>query len=100
MSRPIIELRELSKTYRSGSLEVEALRRMGLARGGSLENAVVIEGDAVLNPEGLRRPDEFVRHKILDAVGVGAEVAAFQPQSNVRVMLDPAGHPFCLYTDD
>jgi catechol 2,3-dioxygenase-like lactoylglutathione lyase family enzyme len=34
------------------------------------------------------------------AVGVGAEVATFQPQSNVRVMLDPAGHPFCLYTHD
>ena len=49
--------------------EVEALRRMGLARGGSLENAVVIEGDTILNPEGLRRPDEFVRHKALDAVG-------------------------------
>ncbi len=37
--------------------------------------------------------DEAVAH----AVSVGAEVAAFQPQSNVRVMLDPAGHPFCLY---
>jgi UDP-3-O-[3-hydroxymyristoyl] N-acetylglucosamine deacetylase len=49
--------------------EVEALRAMGLARGGSLENAVVIEGDRVLNPEGLRRPDEFVRHKALDAIG-------------------------------
>ncbi len=49
--------------------EVEALRRMGLARGGSMENAVVIDGDRVMNPEGLRRPDEFVRHKALDAVG-------------------------------
>ncbi|THD81235.1 MAG: UDP-3-O-acyl-N-acetylglucosamine deacetylase [Phenylobacterium sp.] len=49
--------------------EVEALRAMGLARGGSLENVVVIEGDRVLNPEGLRRPDEFVRHKALDAIG-------------------------------
>ena len=49
--------------------EVEALRAMGLARGGSLENAVVIEGDRVLNPEGLRRSDEFVRHKALDAIG-------------------------------
>jgi UDP-3-O-[3-hydroxymyristoyl] N-acetylglucosamine deacetylase len=49
--------------------EVEALRRMGLARGGSLENCVVIDGDRVLNPEGLRRPDEFVRHKALDAIG-------------------------------
>jgi UDP-3-O-[3-hydroxymyristoyl] N-acetylglucosamine deacetylase len=49
--------------------EVEALRAAGLARGGSMENAVVIDGDRVLNPEGLRRPDEFVRHKALDAVG-------------------------------
>lgn len=49
--------------------EVEALRAMGLARGGSMDNAVVIEGDRILNPEGLRRPDEFVRHKALDAIG-------------------------------
>jgi len=49
--------------------EVEALRAMGLARGGTMENVVVIEGDRVLNPEGLRRPDEFVRHKALDAIG-------------------------------
>ncbi len=49
--------------------EVEALRAAGLARGGSLENAVVIDGEIILNPEGLRRPDEFVRHKALDAVG-------------------------------
>jgi UDP-3-O-[3-hydroxymyristoyl] N-acetylglucosamine deacetylase len=49
--------------------EVEQLRALGLARGGSLENVVVIEGDRILNPEGLRRPDEFVRHKALDAIG-------------------------------
>jgi UDP-3-O-[3-hydroxymyristoyl] N-acetylglucosamine deacetylase len=49
--------------------EVQALREAGLARGGSLENVVVIDGDRILNPEGLRRPDEFVRHKALDAVG-------------------------------
>ncbi|MEJ2814358.1 UDP-3-O-acyl-N-acetylglucosamine deacetylase [Caulobacter sp. CCG-8] len=49
--------------------DVEALRAIGLARGGTMENAVVIDGDRVLNPEGLRRPDEFVRHKALDAVG-------------------------------
>lgn len=49
--------------------EVEALRRAGLARGGSLENAVVFDGDRLLNPEGLRRPDEPVRHKALDAIG-------------------------------
>jgi len=49
--------------------EVEALRAMGLARGGSMDNCVVVDGDRVLNPEGLRRPDEFVRHKALDAIG-------------------------------
>ncbi|MFZ4761651.1 MAG: UDP-3-O-acyl-N-acetylglucosamine deacetylase [Alphaproteobacteria bacterium] len=49
--------------------EVEKLRLAGLARGGSLENAVVIGDDKILNPEGLRFTDEFVRHKILDAVG-------------------------------
>ena len=49
--------------------DVEALRAMGLARGGSMENCVVIDDDRVLNPEGLRRPDEFVRHKALDAIG-------------------------------
>ena len=49
--------------------EVEALRAMGLARGGSLDNAIVIDGDTVMNPDGLRSPTEFVRHKILDAIG-------------------------------
>ena len=49
--------------------EVEALRAAGLARGGSLDNVVVIEGDDILNPEGLRRPEEMVRHKALDALG-------------------------------
>jgi UDP-3-O-[3-hydroxymyristoyl] N-acetylglucosamine deacetylase len=48
---------------------VEALRAAGLARGGSLDNVVVIDGADVLNPMGLRRPDEFVRHKALDAIG-------------------------------
>ena len=49
--------------------EIEALRQAGLARGGSLDNAVVVDGPSVLNPAGLRRPDEFVRHKMLDAIG-------------------------------
>jgi UDP-3-O-[3-hydroxymyristoyl] N-acetylglucosamine deacetylase len=49
--------------------EVEALRARGLVLGGSLDNAVVLEGDRVLNPEGLRYTDEFVRHKALDAIG-------------------------------
>ena len=46
-----------------------ALRAAGLARGGSLDNAVVVDGARVLNPGGLRMADEFVRHKLLDAVG-------------------------------
>ena len=49
--------------------EIAAARQAGLARGGSLDNAVVVDGDRVLNPTGLRMPDEFVRHKLLDAVG-------------------------------
>lgn len=49
--------------------EVEYLKANGLARGGSLENAIVIGEDGVLNPEGLRYENEFVRHKIADAVG-------------------------------
>lgn len=49
--------------------EIDALRAAGLARGGSLENAVVIGDGRVMNPDGLRFADEFVRHKALDAVG-------------------------------
>lgn len=49
--------------------EVESLHAAGLARGASLDNAVVVSGDAVVNAEGLRFPDEFVRHKALDAIG-------------------------------
>ena len=49
--------------------EVEILRAAGLARGGSLDNAVVISGDKILNEDGLRYTDEFVRHKVLDAMG-------------------------------
>ena len=59
--------------------DVETLKAMGLARGGSLDNAVVIDGDEIVNPEGLRSDDEFIRHKLLDAVGdlmlVGAPLA-------------------------
>ncbi len=49
--------------------EVEMLRSMGLGRGGSLDNVVVVEGDMVLNAEGLRSENEFVVHKTLDAIG-------------------------------
>ena len=60
----------VSKARTFGFLhEVEALRKSGLALGGSLENAVVISDGEILNTEGLRFPDEFIRHKILDCIG-------------------------------
>lgn len=49
--------------------EVEMLQSIGLAKGGSLENAIVVQGDRVLNKEGLRSENEFVVHKTLDAIG-------------------------------
>lgn len=62
--------REIAKARTFGFLEdAEKLRAMGLALGGSLENTVVVDGDRVLNEEGLRFDDEFVRHKVLDCVG-------------------------------
>jgi UDP-3-O-[3-hydroxymyristoyl] N-acetylglucosamine deacetylase len=61
---------EISKARTFGFLaDVTALREAGLARGGSLDNAIVVDGDRVLNDGGLRHQDEFVRHKALDAVG-------------------------------
>ncbi len=61
---------EISRARTFGFLhEVQYLRSIGLAQGGSLENAVVLDEKKVLNPEGLRFSDEFVRHKILDAIG-------------------------------
>ena len=61
---------ELARARTFGFLhEVEQLRAAGFARGGSLDNAVVVSGDRVLNDDGLRYDDEFVRHKALDAVG-------------------------------
>jgi UDP-3-O-[3-hydroxymyristoyl] N-acetylglucosamine deacetylase len=60
--------------------DVESLRGMGLARGGSLENAIVMDEYRILKADGLRYEDEFVRHKILDAIGdlylVGAPLLA------------------------
>lgn len=49
--------------------EVEMMRAAGLGLGGSLDNAIVLDDDGVMNPDGLRCTDEFIRHKILDAVG-------------------------------
>ncbi len=49
--------------------DIEAIKKMGLAKGGSLDNAVVVDNEKVLNKEGLRNPKEFVNHKILDLAG-------------------------------
>lgn len=63
-------VRELSRARTFGFLrEIEALRQQNLALGGSLDNAVVVDEYRVLNEEGLRYEDEFVKHKILDAIG-------------------------------
>ena len=49
--------------------DIELIRKNGLAKGGSLQNAVVVKDDEILNPEGLRNDKEFVNHKILDCIG-------------------------------
>ena len=63
-------LKEVSRARTFGFLQdVETLQEAGLARGGSLDNAVVMDGFHILNEDGLRYSDEFVKHKILDAIG-------------------------------
>lgn len=63
-------VRDIARARTFGfTTDVEAMRAQGLALGGSLENAIVMDEYRVLNAEGLRLPDEFVRHKVLDAVG-------------------------------
>ncbi len=63
-------IKEISRARTFGFLQdVEALQDAGLARGGSLDNAIVMDAYHILNDEGLRYGDEFVRHKILDAIG-------------------------------
>jgi len=63
-------IKEISRARTFGFMhEVEYLRSNGLARGGSLENAIVLDEYRVLNADGLRYDDEFVKHKTLDAIG-------------------------------
>jgi len=69
--------------------DVEALQKKGLVKGGSLESAVVLDHALVLNPEGLRTPDEFARHKVLDALG-DFVLSGFAIQGYFR--LHRAGH--------
>ncbi|WP_417453835.1 UDP-3-O-acyl-N-acetylglucosamine deacetylase [Kiloniella sp.] len=68
--RPDHYKQEVSRARTFGFLhEADQLRKMGLARGGSLDNAIVIDGDTIMNEGGLRYGNEFVRHKILDSIG-------------------------------
>lgn len=73
-------INEIGRARTFGLLkDVDALKRKGLIKGGSLDNAIVLDDYKVVNPEGLRFADEFVRHKILDTVGdislLGYEIA-------------------------
>jgi len=69
--------------------ELETLRRNGLIRGGSLENAVVLDRKGVINPEGLRFPDEFCRHKLLDLIG---DISLLGHPLLGHVVAERAGH--------
>ena len=64
---------DLTNIYNSRTFclfeDVEKIKKMGLAKGGSLENAIVVKENEILNPEGLRNNKEFVNHKILDCIG-------------------------------
>jgi UDP-3-O-[3-hydroxymyristoyl] N-acetylglucosamine deacetylase len=86
--------------------DIDRMQAAGLAKGGSLANAIVVDDFSILNPEGLRFPDEFARHKVLDAIGdlalfglpvLGALTAVKSGhglnQALVRkVLADPASH--------
>lgn len=94
--------------------EVEALREMGLARGGSLDNAIVLDEHRILNNEELRYEDEFVRHKILDAIGdlylvghpiVGAYVAvksghALNNALLLKLLEDPSAYEISSFSEN
>lgn len=69
--------------------DVEALRQRGLARGGTLDNAIVLDDEKVMNPSGLRFPNEFVRHKVLDAIG---DLVTLGKPLLGHVVLFKAGH--------
>lgn len=84
--------KEISHARTFGFLkDIEMLKNFGLAKGGSFENAIVLDSQSVLNPGGLRYPDEFVRHKILDCIGdfslLGLPILG-------HVVLTKSGHAF------
>jgi UDP-3-O-[3-hydroxymyristoyl] N-acetylglucosamine deacetylase len=67
---PTVFKNDISRARTFGFFEeVDQMQKSGLARGGSLDNAIVIKGNEVLNQDGLRYDNEFARHKVLDAIG-------------------------------
>jgi len=88
--------REIAPARTFGFLDqVERLRQNGLALGGSLDNAVVIDDDGIVNAEGLRFADEFARHKVLDVVGDLA-LLGFPLLGHVVARKSGHGHHFAL----
>jgi len=82
--------REIARARTFGFLrDVEMLKKVGLAKGGSLDNAIVVDEFSILNPDGLRFPDEFVRHKVLDAMG---DLALFGCPVIGHLTIVKAGH--------
>jgi UDP-3-O-[3-hydroxymyristoyl] N-acetylglucosamine deacetylase len=84
--------KEISGARTFGFLhDVETMKRFGLARGGSLENVVVVDQDKILNEDGLRFKDEFVRHKLLDCIG---DFALLGMPMLGHVVAEKSGHAF------
>jgi UDP-3-O-[3-hydroxymyristoyl] N-acetylglucosamine deacetylase len=69
--------------------DVEMLRANGLAKGGSMDNAIIVGDEGVLNASGLRFTDEFVRHKVLDAVG---DLSLIGLPIEGHVIMERSGH--------
>jgi UDP-3-O-[3-hydroxymyristoyl] N-acetylglucosamine deacetylase len=102
-AHPLIGVQEFSVQLNNGAFsreiaaartfgfteEIEELRRANLIRGGSLENAIVLTADGMLNTTGLRFRDEFVRHKILDIIG---DLALLGMPILGRVVAERSGH--------
>lgn len=89
-------INEISKARTFGFLkDIEYLKKNNLAKGGSLQNAIIVDEFKILNPEGLRYEDEFVRHKILDAIGdfyvagkqILGEITAYKSGHNLNNLL-------------
>ena len=107
-------LRDVSRARTFGFMrDIEALRELGLTLGGSMDNAIVLDDYRILNEDGLRYEDEFVKHKVLDAVGdlfllghsLIGEYSAFKSGHDlnnrlVRAVLDDAScHELVSYDD-